>query len=100
MEPEISLSKSLKLESLLIKTLTFEDRCPLGFTKLELLGKRGTSLVWHGVRNGDHFAIKQFPKTDGKHDATAVRELSCCFKVFANSTNGMITALVEIIEDS
>ena len=53
----------------------FGDRCPLGFKKLDLLGKGGIALVWLAeVKSskwgpemvGQRVALKQFPKVKGQ----------------------------------
>jgi hypothetical protein len=46
------MAKNQNFEKLLAEKehSTFGDRCPLGFQKLDLLGKGGTSLVWLGFK--------------------------------------------------
>jgi hypothetical protein len=52
----------------------YGDRCPVGYKKLDLLGKGGIALVWlaevqdskrTGQSVGKRVALKQFPKVRG-----------------------------------
>jgi serine/threonine protein kinase len=52
----------------------YGDRCPLGYRKIDLLGKGGIALVWlaevqdaekTGLPLGQKVALKQFPKVKG-----------------------------------
>ena len=64
----------------------YGDRCPLGYQKLDLLGKGGIALVWlaevkdeekTGLPVGKKVALKQFPKVRGQTtiDSSAAIEI-------------------------
>lgn len=42
----------------------FGDRCPKGFSKINMLGKGGVAIVWlcQLQETGERLAVKQFPK--------------------------------------
>ena len=56
---------------------TFGNRCPNGYQKIRILGKGGIGAVWLGVslKTGQEVAMKQFPKQNGKFDASASVEI-------------------------
>jgi serine/threonine protein kinase len=59
--------------------ILFGDRCPKGFTKLQILGKGGVAVVWlcQNSQTGLKVAIKQFPKKVPKQtEASAKVEIA------------------------
>jgi len=55
------------------ETKKYGNRCPVGYKKINLLGKGGIALVWLGqcLKTGRSVAMKQFPKQGGKFDSSA-----------------------------
>jgi hypothetical protein len=62
----------------------YGDRCPLGYKKLEELGKGGSAIVWkaESFMHGKLVALKQFPKIDGEMDKSIEIELDFQEKMF------------------
>ena len=55
----------------------FGDRCPIGYVKIDLLGRGGNSLVWacRSQMTDEIYAVKQFPKVNSKYDPAADKEI-------------------------
>lgn len=62
----------------------FGDRCPSGYVKMNLLGRGGNSVVWacRSQMTNEIYAVKQFPKVNGKYDPAANREIEFCEALF------------------
>jgi hypothetical protein len=61
----------------------YGDRCPLGYKKIDLLGKGGIALVWLAEANNQKVALKQFPKTKGQAlDSSAKIEIETMGRLF------------------
>jgi serine/threonine protein kinase len=73
------LAKTLKFIELLHpdERPRFGDRCPIGYVKINLLGRGGNSLVWacRSQMTDEIYAVKQFPKVNSKYDSAADREI-------------------------
>lgn len=66
-----------------------------GYGKIDILGKGGKAIVWLAMKEGEKYAIKQFPKTNGTYDKSADAEIQ-----FSECVNGPeISKLVSKIED-
>ena len=52
----------------------YGNRCPQGYTKIELLGKGGCAIVWLAKNNetGKKYALKQFPRKKGESSSSKV----------------------------
>lgn len=46
-----------------------------GYGKIDILGKGGKAIVWLAMKEGEKYAIKQFPKTNGTYDKSADAEI-------------------------
>ena len=55
-----------------------------GYQKVDILGKGGKAIVWLATKQGQQFAVKQFPKTDGAYDKSANVEIRFCETVKGN----------------
>ena len=62
----------------------FGDRCPIGYVKINLLGRGGNSLVWacRSQMTDEIYAIKQFPKVNSKYDSSADKEIEFALALF------------------
>ena len=64
----------------------FGDRCPIGYVKMNLLGRGGNSLVWacRSQMSDEIYAVKQFPKMKDAYDQAADREIQFAEALFKN----------------
>ena len=74
-KPEDKLNLNGKLSE--EEVAKFGDRVPLGYKKLELIGRGGKSLVWRAESyfTGSTIALKQFPKVGDTMDNSIALEL-------------------------